>query len=80
MGTPGGAGYKAQNNTQSIITDPDTISRFSSELVAEHMVAQKQAAGVKAATNTALKANGAGPPDIAKPARPHPALVNRPRT
>src|SRR6201997_4422450 len=36
-GAPGGAGFKAQNNTQSIITDPDTISRFSSELVAEHM-------------------------------------------
>jgi hypothetical protein len=28
---------KAQNNTQSIVTDPDTISRFSAELVAEHM-------------------------------------------
>jgi hypothetical protein len=40
-------GFKAQNNTQSIITDPDTISRFSAELVAEHMVAQKQATGAK---------------------------------
>ena len=46
-GNPGGPGYKAQNNTQSIITDPDTISRFSAELVAEHMIAQKQAAGAK---------------------------------
>ena len=45
-GTPGAAGYKAQNNTQSIITDPDTISRFSAELIAEHMIAQKQAAAV----------------------------------
>src|SRR5207245_2986408 len=26
-GNPGGVGYKAQNNTQSIITDPDTLSR-----------------------------------------------------
>ena len=78
-GAAGGAGFKAQNNTQSIITDPDTISRFSAELVAEHMVAQKQAAGVKAATNTALKANGVSPPDIATPARPHPALVRRSR-
>jgi hypothetical protein len=32
-GKIGGPGYKAQNNTQSIITDPDTISRFSAELI-----------------------------------------------
>lgn len=44
--TPGKA-YKAQNNTQSIITDPDTISRFSAQLVAEHMIAQKQGAAVQ---------------------------------
>jgi len=44
-GQPGGAGYKAQNNTQSIITDPDTISRFTAELIAEHMAAQKAAMG-----------------------------------
>jgi hypothetical protein len=48
-GQPGGAGYKAQNNTQSIITDPDTISRFAAELIAEHMAAQAHAA----ATNPA---------------------------
>ncbi len=41
----GGPGYKAQNNTQSIITDQDTISRFTAQLLAEHMVAQKQMAG-----------------------------------
>ena len=40
-GKPGGAGYKAQNNTQSIFTDPDTIQ---SELIAEHMVAERQSA------------------------------------
>ena len=45
-GTPGGPGFKAQNNTQSIITDPDTISRFSAQLVTEHLIAQRQAAGV----------------------------------
>jgi len=39
----GGRGYKAQNNTQSIITDPDTISRFSAELIAEHLAAAKGA-------------------------------------
>jgi hypothetical protein len=43
-GKIGGPGFKAQNNTQSIITDPDTISRFSAELVAEHMTAKQQAA------------------------------------
>ncbi len=42
-GKAGGVGYKAQNNTQSIVTDPDTVSRFSAQLVSEHMVAKKQA-------------------------------------
>jgi hypothetical protein len=77
-GNPGGPGYKAQNNTQSIITDPDTISRFSAELVAEHMVAQKQAAAVNAAANTALKTMVAKPPSVAKAAQPHPALIRHP--
>ena len=44
-GQPGGPGYKAQNNTQSIITDPDTINRFTAELIAEHTTAQHQAQG-----------------------------------
>ena len=44
-GQAGGKGYKAQNNTQSIFTDPDTISRFQSELIAEHMAARVQKAG-----------------------------------
>jgi hypothetical protein len=68
-GQPGGPRFKAQNNTQSIITDQDTISRFSAELVAEHMIAQKQAAAVKAGTNTALKA------EVARAVPPHPGLV-----
>ena len=41
-GQPGGAGYKAQNNTQTIFTDPDSLSRFQSELIAEHMIAEKE--------------------------------------
>ena len=45
-GKAGGAGYKAQNNTQSVFTDPDTVSRFSSELVREHLAAGAQAGGV----------------------------------
>jgi hypothetical protein len=41
-GQPGGPGYVPQNNTQSVITDPDTIIRFQTELIAEHMIAQSQ--------------------------------------
>lgn len=46
-GKAGGAGYKAQNNTQSIFTDQDTISRFTAELIQEHMAAQSQAGATK---------------------------------
>ncbi len=41
-GNPGGPGYKAQNNTQTIFTDPDTINRFQTALIAEHMIAKGQ--------------------------------------
>jgi hypothetical protein len=46
-GQPGGPNYKAQNNTQSVITDRDTIVRFQTELIAEHMTAKakEQATG-----------------------------------
>ena len=43
-GQAGGPGYRAQNNTQTIFTDPDAISMFQTELILEHMVAMKQAA------------------------------------
>jgi hypothetical protein len=36
-------GYKAQNNTQSIFTDQDSINRFQTELIAEHLIATKAA-------------------------------------
>jgi hypothetical protein len=39
-GGPGGPGYKAQNNTLCVFTDPDTIARFTAELVAEHLAAR----------------------------------------
>jgi hypothetical protein len=39
-GRPGGVGYKAQNNTLAVFTDPDTIARFTAELVAEHLAAR----------------------------------------
>jgi hypothetical protein len=41
-GKPGGSGYKAQNNTHTIFTDPDSVNRFQTELIAEHMTAENQ--------------------------------------
>jgi hypothetical protein len=41
-GKAGGPGYKAQNNTQTIFTDQDSVARFQSELIAEHMIAENQ--------------------------------------
>jgi hypothetical protein len=60
-GQPGGAGYKAQNNTQSVITDPDTIVRFQTELIAEHMAAKskEQATGKTLQKPLAAKATPA---------------------
>ena len=52
-GSAGGAGYQAQNNTQSIITDPDSISRFTAELIKEHMAAQAQKVATVAAAPAA---------------------------
>lgn len=43
QGHAGGPGYKAQNNTQTIFTDPDTLSRFQAELIAEHLAARGKA-------------------------------------
>lgn len=52
---PGGKGYKAQNNTQSIITDQDTIGRFTAELIAEHMSARLTTpANLKSGQNVAM--------------------------
>jgi len=59
-GQAGGPGYKAQNNTQSIFTDPDTISRFTAELIAEHMAAQAHAAAAAVAAAKAAPAGTAG--------------------
>jgi hypothetical protein len=35
-----GTRYKAQNNTQSIFIDPDSVIRFQMQLIAENMTAQ----------------------------------------
>ena len=42
-GQAGGVGYKAQNNTQSIFTDPDAVARFQAELLMEHASARRAA-------------------------------------
>lgn len=41
-GQVGGPNYKAQNNTLAVFTDPDTIARFTAELIAEHLTAVNQ--------------------------------------
>ncbi|GAA5182256.1 hypothetical protein GCM10025771_31130 [Niveibacterium umoris] len=64
-GQAGGVGYKAQNNTQSVFTDPDTIHRFQAELIAEHLAARAQQAASKpagAASDTAATTPAAGKP------------------
>lgn len=49
-GQAGGAGYKAQNNTQTVFTCPDAVTRFQAELLAEHVTAQKAAASTRKRT------------------------------
>ncbi len=55
---PGGPGYKAQNNTQTIFTDPDTLSRFQAELIAEHMAAGQAGASATAASRGSARSRG----------------------
>jgi hypothetical protein len=54
---PGGPGYQAQNNTQSIFTSQDDMARFQAELIAEHNTAKAQGGTLrstgKSATPTA---------------------------
>ncbi|WP_455387455.1 hypothetical protein [Petrachloros mirabilis] len=38
----GEKGFKAQNNTQAVFTDPHAIQRFQAQLIAEHVAAQRQ--------------------------------------
>lgn len=51
------AGYKAQNNTQSIFTDADSINRFQTELINEHLIAQKQASASGSTAPAKKRAN-----------------------
>ncbi|MCP3719873.1 hypothetical protein [Paraburkholderia sp. CNPSo 3281] len=65
-GAPGGPGYLAQNNTQTIFTDPDTINRFQTELIAEHMTAKAQGYTVAAASTTKTAAKTTATAAVAK--------------
>jgi hypothetical protein len=71
-GAIGGPNYKAQNNTQSVITDQDTISRFTAELIAEHMAARLTAQpGMKSEQKVAVGTKGTElpkPPPVKTPA------------
>ncbi len=51
--TAGGPGFKAQNNTQTVFTDPDAVNRFQTELIAEHLAAMKIAAAAATAAKPA---------------------------
>lgn len=67
-GQLGGPNYKAQNNTQSVITDQDTISRFTAELIAEHMAARLTAQpGMKSEQKVAVGTKGT---ELPKPPAP----------
>jgi hypothetical protein len=52
---PGGPGYKAQNNTLAVFTDPDTVARFTAELVQEHLVAVSQGGSLGTSAASAAK-------------------------
>ncbi len=64
-GQPGGPGYRAQNNTLTVFTDADAVSRFTAELIAEHMAATS---GAQASTVPASLPGS--PPPGAIPAAP----------
>jgi hypothetical protein len=90
-GKAGGPGFKAQNNTLAVFTSPDAITRFTAELVAEHLVAVDQGGRLgakKTATPPATSpANPARParrptkPPTKRPAKPpvrRPAAAKKP--
>ena len=85
---PGAVGYKAQNNTQTVFVDPDSVVRFQTELIAEHMIARDQESQTVPADRRQRKIPlaevhspvGARPPSAAEaapqaPAAPQPAPI-----
>ena len=75
-GQPGGPGYKAQNNTLTVFTDPDAVSRFTAELIAEHMAAT---AGATAPTKPTAPTKSPMPTKSPKPPKPKPLPKHPPR-
>ena len=71
-GKPGGPNYKAQNNTQSVITDRDTIIRFQTELITEHMNAAAQAKPAGTPQAAVAPPSQVPPPVGTAPAPPDP--------
>jgi len=69
-GELGGTGYKAQNNTQTIFIDTDSINRFQTELIAEHLAARDQES---ATTPAAKRQKKPTIEDLRKASRPAPA-------
>jgi hypothetical protein len=64
LGSAGGSGYKAQNNTQTIFTDADSISRFQTELITEHLAARDQESATTPANKRQQKPTIAELPEI----------------
>ncbi|HEY3950026.1 hypothetical protein [Phenylobacterium sp.] len=88
-GQVGGSGFKAQNNTQTIFVDPDSVSRFQNELLAEHLIARDQESATTAPgkrqekptidQRTAIQAQGPGAAAaVAGPALGRPAAALMP--
>ena len=63
-GQAGGPNYKAQNNTQTIFTDADSIGRFQSELIQEHLIARDQESATTPAADRQKKLPAADLPAI----------------
>ncbi|WP_243413068.1 hypothetical protein [Paraburkholderia silvatlantica] len=78
-GTPGGPGYLAQNNTQTIFTDPDTVNRFQTELIAEHMTVKAQGYTLAAAPAASTSKAAAKTTAAAAAARKSPVAAKRSR-
>lgn len=53
--TPVAPATRAQNNTLAVFTDRDTLSRFTPELVAEHLVVVAQGGSLSGAMPSPAK-------------------------
>ncbi len=65
---PSGPGYKAQNNTQTIFIDQDSVVRFTTELIAEHLSARSTPNATKNKPTSATPKSTAPVAPVAKKA------------